>query len=290
MRIQVMKRSGTRALVVGSLMAWGCGGEDVALEPGPAEVVEAASRCGTEEPGAAELARVAADSGRDVRAMRLPGTVRVPTYVHVIRKGTGIANGDVPDSAVRAQVDVLNAAFRNTPFYFELVSTDRTTHTTWYTMSPGTTAEKQAKQTLRKGGKESLNLYTAAPGGGLLGWATFPWSYASAPKNDGVVMLHSTLPGGTTAPYNLGDSTVHEVGHWLGLMHTQQGCTGDDGVSDTPNASLSSAVCTEGLDTCPADPGLDPIHNYMSNTDDACISEFTPGQAARMDTQALTYR
>lgn len=290
MRIQVMKRGGMLALIAGSLMAWGCGTEVEPLEAGPAEAVEAASRCGTAEPDAAELARVTAESGRSVRAMRLPGTVRVPTYVHVIRKGTGIANGDVTDTMIQAQLNVLNEAFRATPFYFERVSTDRTTNATWYTMTSGSSAERQAKNALRKGGKESLNLYTAAPGGGLLGWATFPWTYASNPKNDGVVMLFSTLPGGTAAPYNLGDSTVHEVGHWLGLLHTHQGCTGSDGVSDTPNASLSSAACTEGLDTCPADPGLDPIHNFMSYTDDACMYEFTPGQAARMDTLALDYR
>lgn len=83
---------------------------------------------------------------------------------------------------------------------------------------------------------------------------------------------------------------MHEVGHWLGLRHTQQGCTGDDGVSDTPNANAASAVCTEGLDTCPAGPGLAPSHNDMSHTDDACIHEFTPGQSARMDSMALSYR
>lgn len=290
MRIQVVKQRGALALVVGSLMAWGCGGGLDPVEPGPAEVGEAAAgRCGTEAPGAAELARVGQEAERGVRAQRLPGTVRVPTYVHVIRKGTGIANGDVPDTAVRAQLDVLNAAYRNTPFFFELVATDRTTNATWYTMSPGSATERTAKTALRRGGKESLNLYTASPGGGLLGWATFPWSYASNPKNDGVVMLFSTLPGGTAAPYNSGDSTVHEVGHWLGLLHTVTGCAGSDQVADTPN-SAGSAVCTEGLDTCPADPGLDPIHNYMHYTDDACIYEFTPGQAERMDSMALTYR
>jgi hypothetical protein len=281
MQEQVMKRGGTLALVVGSMLAWGCGG---ALEPtveGGTDVAEA--RCGTERPTEAELPTVHAS------ALRPVGSVRVPTYVHVIRGGTGIANGDVPDSMVLAQLNVLNTAFRATPFYFELVGTTRTTNSTWYTMTPGTTAERNAKNTLRRGGKESLNLYTAKPGSGLLGWATFPTSYAANPKNDGVVMLYTTLPGGTAAPYNEGDSTVHEVGHWLGLNHTSTGCASDDGVSDTPLAN-ASYVCTDGLDTCPASPGLDPIHNYMGATDDACIYEFTPGQVARMDSQALTYR
>lgn len=291
MRMHGLKRSGTWMLAVGSLLAWGCGGTLEPVEPETSEVTEA--RCGTGDADAAETARAEAEAAAHaVRAARLPGSVRVPTYVHVIRKGTGTANGDVPDTVVRLQLDVLNLAHSNnrTPFYFDLVAITRTTNATWYTMAPGSTAERNAKTALRRGGPESLNLYLASPGGGLLGWSTFPWSYASNPVNDGVVMLNTTLPGGTASPYNEGDSTVHEVGHWLGLNHTQQGCTVDDGVADTPRSSGSSFACTDGLDTCPADPGLDPVHNYMGYTDDACMYEFTPGQGARMDSMALTYR
>ncbi|NMO16263.1 zinc metalloprotease [Pyxidicoccus fallax] len=282
MRKQVMKRGGTLALVVGSMLAWGCGGElEPMVDDAPTEAM--AARCATEQP-----TEVNPGAERSVRAMRLPGSVRVPTYVHVLRSGTGLSNGDVPDSMVFEQLNVLNTAFRDTPFYFELQTITRTTNSTWFLMSPGSTAERNAKTTLRRGGKESLNLYTARPGGGLLGWATFPASYAGNPKNDGVVMLYTTLPGGTAAPYNEGDSTVHEVGHWLGLSHTSTGCTSDDGVADTPLA-MPASVCADGRDTC-VSPGLDPIHNYMGSMDDACIYEFTPGQAARMDNQALMYR
>jgi hypothetical protein len=285
MRMQWMKRRYTLALIVGGLLAGGCGGD---LEPETPDVTGA--RCGTEAPEAAELARAEARlAERPVRAMRLPGSVPVPTYIHVIRRGTGTANGDVPDMVVRAQFDVLRNAFSGTPFAFQLMGITRTTNATWYTMTPGSSAERTAKAALRRGGKESLNLYLASPGQGLLGWATFPWTYASSPVNDGVVMLNTTVPGGPIAGYNEGDSTVHEVGHWLGLNHTQQGCSADDGVADTPRATASS-VCTDGLDTCPADPGPDPIHNYMGYTDDACMFEFTPGQSARMDSMALMYR
>lgn len=34
-------------------------------------------------------------------------------------------------------------------------------------------------------------------------------------------------------------------------------------------------------DTCPEEPGFDPIHDYLDYSYDSCYNRFTPGQAAR---------
>src|SRR4029079_588062 len=150
------------------------------------------------------------------------------------------------------------------------------------------------KNQLRKGGSRTLNVYTTALTGGLLGWGTFPASYKSAPKSHGVVVDYGSLPGESMPHYDLGYTLVHEVGHWSGLFHTFQGspngCTAPgDLVADTPPEFDAAAGCPVGRDTCPA-PGQDPIHNYMDYSYDGCMYEFTAGQGNRMNDQVSDFR
>lgn len=224
--------------------------------------------------------------------------VTVPVWFHVINKGSGISNGDVPDSQINAQIAVLNEAYSGgsggaaTQFTFVLAGVTRTTNSTWYTMGSNSAAEAAAKAALRVGGPETLNIYSANLGGGLLGWATFPNWYASDPSDDGVVILYSSLPGGAADPYNEGDTATHEVGHWLGLYHTfQGGCqkNGGDYVSDTPAEKSPAYGCPVGRNSCKW-PGLDPVENFMDYTDDACMWSFTAGQSSRMSTAWSSYR
>jgi hypothetical protein len=41
------------------------------------------------------------------------------------------------------------------PFRFVLAGVDRTTNAAWFAMTPGSTAESQAKKALRQGGAET---------------------------------------------------------------------------------------------------------------------------------------
>jgi hypothetical protein len=258
----------------------------------------AEARCGSRKLSAPEMKAIDEHQQARFAARKQSGEITaqvagatIPVYFHVINQGTGISNGDITSTMINDQMTVLNDAYGKWGYTFTLVSVDRTTNSSWFNNCYGSTTEATMKNALRRGTADDLNIYTCKPSGGILGWATFPSSYASNPKLDGVVLLYSSLPGGSSTPYNLGDTGTHEVGHWMGLYHTfQGGCTGGDSVSDTPAESSAAFGCPTGRDTCSSASGLDPIYNFMDYTDDECMNQFTTGQDARMDSMFTTYR
>jgi len=250
-------------------------------------------QCGTPHPDP-ETVRLVEEytlRRRDISA-QLTASPVIPVYVHRIHASNG-TGGAVTSEQIASQIQILNAAYASSGFSFKLQSVDDTSNSTWYTCSGGA-CETAMKNALHKGGSNALNIYTNNMGGGLLGWATFPWQYASAPTMDGVVVLFSSFPNGSAAPYNLGDTATHEVGHWMGLYHTfQGGCNGQgDGVSDTPAEKSPAFGCPVGRDSCTGrrNEGDDPIENFMDYTDDACMDTFTLGQGTRMTTMWSSYR
>jgi hypothetical protein len=236
----------------------------------------------------------------DKRATAKDGRITIRTFVHVITKRDG--SGAPTPQQIRQQMGVINKAYAGesalssapTRFRFKVVDTDYTRNNAWYdwNLTPDGEDEdaeaKAAKRALHRGGKSALNVYIAGLGSGLLGYATFPWE--GGPKLDGLVILNESMPGGAAAPYNHGDTATHEIGHWLGLFHTfENGCTRPgDYIGDTPyqadgpNIFYCGGNPEFGADTCPQ-PGVDPVHNFMSYGDDACLNRFSPDQARRQE-------
>ncbi|MDG4791034.1 zinc metalloprotease [Micromonospora sp. WMMD1102] len=257
-------------------------GAPYAVEPNELTSAEAAERDRAVDAAYAQRVGVA--------PFGVPGklTITIDVVFHVISERRTRAAGDVPLSLIQAQIRVLNESFGGrtggawTPFRFRLKKVNRVTRPAWYPIAPESPTETQMKRALRVGGKDTLNIYTGLLEEKLLGWATFP--ERKLDPYDGVVVLAESLPGGTAAPYNAGDTATHEVGHWLNLYHTfQEGCDGQgDQVLDTPAEAEPAFGCPERRDTCTAKPGTDPIHNFMDYSVDACMYEFTYGQAFRM--------
>lgn len=215
---------------------------------------------------------------------------RIKVFFHVINKGEDpLRDGNIPRTQIDAQMNVLNDAYKSTNFQFELSGVDRWTKPEWFTMEKGLGAETEAKEALGVKQKDVLNIYTA----NILpyGWAVYAQKASLTPYKDGVVIRFSTLPGGTSAPYNEGKTMAHEVGHWLGLYHTfEHGCaTPGDGVGDTPPEDAASRKC-EDRDTCHDDHKRDPINNFMDYSPDTCTYMFTDGQSAVMNVMFARYR
>jgi len=244
--------------------------------------------CGTPDPDPVVMSGVRSALRARAGEVRVQTGATIPVAFHIITWG-GV--GDVTDRELADQVRALNQGYSGSGYRFVLSSVDRTANKNWFTMAPGTGSEKQAKQALAIDPAHHLNVYTCNPGKNLLGWAYFPFSAPEDSYIHGVVMHYGTVPGGFLAPYDLGGTLVHESGHYLGLFHTfQGGCVepGDE-VDDTPFEASPAFGCPAGRNTC-AQPGDDPIRNYMDYTDDACYTEFTPDQIARINSIAPVYR
>ncbi|MEM8559571.1 MAG: PKD domain-containing protein [Bacteroidota bacterium] len=266
----------------------------------PDEVlVQTGRQCATAHPSTIDQARVSSYVERFApRTFERMQTVTIPVAFHVVTRTDG--TGDVPNSQLEDQIDVMNDAFAPVGFQFTLASIDRTANNAWYNHEAGSGNERAMKQALAISPETTLNFYTGKPRArqlfflvDILGYATFPFTY---PENDplhGVVVDYQSLPGGALREFNEGDTGTHEVGHWVGLFHTfQGGCSGlGDEVADTPAEAepFYGSNCNSNRDTCPGG-GTDPITNFMDYSDDVCLSEFTSGQAARAQDLMATYR
>jgi hypothetical protein len=249
-------------------------------------------------------------SGRAFASIAKSKPRTIPVVVHVVYR---TAAENISDAQIHSQIDALNRDYAaanpdksTTPapwqglivdaqIRFALANLDpHGKPTTGITRTKTKSASFGTDDKVKKnstGGVDAwpsdkfLNLWVCSLGGGLLGYAQFPGGPVAT---DGVVILNTAFGtvGTAAAPFNLGRTAVHEVGHWLNLNHIwgdTNDCSGTDHISDTPPAKLPN-FGTPAFPhvTCNNGPNGDMFVNYMDYVDDKAMVMFTHGQVARM--------
>jgi len=181
-------------------------------------------RCGTAEP-TSEIGAATAKMVQSWKAKKIKDGWKgellakdVNVYFHIIKNSLG--TGFMSQTDVTNSLEVLNNSFQD--FNFIQAGVTVTINDKWFSAGAESASAFEMFQNLRRGDQKDLNVYYHKPGGGLLGYATVPWEYADYGTQDGVVIDYESIPGGSLLSYNEGDTLVHEVGHWLGLLHTFQ--------------------------------------------------------------------
>ncbi|SDC01568.1 M43 family zinc metalloprotease [Williamwhitmania taraxaci] len=269
--------------------------------------------------------------------MQPNSTIVIPVVVHILHRGESVGSGrNISEEQVRSQIAVLNEDFRRqnadavkTPgafvpvaadpnIEFRLASADPNgnptngisrTVTSIATYTLGYNSDKSVNEISTRikytsqGGKDAwptdryLNIWVCDLASGLLGYAQFPFDYATKPNTDGVVIDYMCFgrKGNLTPSFNLGRTTTHEVGHWLNLRHIwgDSDC-GNDECSDTPTQKdrnfgypsfpLIAANPANGWfgPRCSTNDVSSMFMNYMDYTDDPCMNIFTNNQRDRM--------
>jgi hypothetical protein len=246
--------------------------------------------------------------------------VTIPIVVHVVYN---TPSQNISDAQILTQITVLNKDFRNlnadklasTHPYFNLTGdaniefclakfdpngnvttgiTRTSTTLTDFDGNPSVPSDEKVKFN-SKGGIDNwdpskyLNIWICKLNSGTLGYAQFPSEFGTSAETDGVVIDYRYFGtiGTVSAPFDLGRTTTHEIGHWLNLEHIwgdESACANDDNVSDTPLQGAENFNCPSFPSiSCSNGPNGDLFMDFMDYTDDGCMSLFSKGQVARMN-------
>lgn len=238
-------------------------------------------------------------SSGDLSRLLPDGTIEIPVVFNVLYR---TAAQNISVAQIQSQIDVLNEDFAGTNaeipstpalfqpvlagdtkirFVLDTIIRKSTTKTSWST--------NDAMKKTSQGGinptspTTKLNFWVCNLSGGILGYAQFP---GGSSATDGVVCDDNATgrTGTAAAPFGLGRTATHEIGHWLNLRHIWGDATcGNDQVGDTPQHNRSNGGCPTypHLSTCAGTP-VEMTMNFMDYTYDACMYMFSAGQEARM--------
>ena len=234
--------------------------------------------------------------------------ITIPVVFHIVwRSGYPVEN--ISDAQVMSQLTVMNADFAklntdtsNVPALFAPMAADCEIRFCLAQRSPAATPTNgivhyQSSRTTAWGTNDGvksafapwdptryLNIWVCNIGSGILGYAQFP---GGSMATDGVVIDYRYLGtnGTATAPFHLGRTVTHEVGHWLNLRHIWGDSTcGSDLVGDTPIHTTSNSGCPlfPKINSCSGQSNTEMTMNFMDYSDDECMYMFSSGQKARM--------
>ncbi len=235
-------------------------------------------------------------------AQRSQLVVTIPVVFHILYN---TAAENISEAQVMSQMDILNEDFRrlnadqdnvwsqaaDTQIEFCLASQDPNGNPTDGILRVPTNltsfGTNDAMKFTSQGGSDAwpasdyMNFWVCDLGSNLLGYAQFPGGPAST---DGIVCNYTATgsTGTASAPFDLGRTATHEVGHYLNLRHIwgDGGCGASDFVDDTPDSDGPNYGCALGSAACGT---TDMVQNYMDYSDDACMNLFTQGQSDRMN-------
>jgi pregnancy-associated plasma protein-A len=212
---------------------------------------------------------------------------------------------NIKAAQIKSQIDVLNRDYAaanpdrskvpqvwqglvtDVRLRFKLARTTRTktAHTSFSTDDSVKKASTGGKAPYKP--ESHLNLWVCELSDGVLGYAQFPGGPSAT---DGVVIDYRAFgsTGTAAAPFNLGRTATHEIGHYFNLRHIwgdTEDCSGTDFVADTPNAAGPNyGTPTFPTVTCNNGPNGDMFMNYMDYVDDQAMFLFTAQQVVRMRT------
>lgn len=311
-----MKKLLFGVMALGMLAACNTAEETANLTDGTAKTATASRKsCPSEEIRAellkndakarARYAAIEAGTEKFIQAKKLgrvlaDGTVEIPVVFNVLYR---TSTENISDARLAEQIAVLNADYAgsnadaskipsefstvaagDTKVRFRLVKTVRkaTSVRSWRTndaMKKASTKGIDATDPT-----QYFNIWVVGDMSSILGYATFPES--AGQWNDGVVLASKyTGVTGATAPYNLGRTATHEVGHYLNLRHIWGDATcGNDFVADTPTQTSSNGGSpTYPLyNTCGGVQRSVMFMNYMDYVYDSAMYMFSAGQRDRM--------
>ncbi|WP_164931723.1 M43 family zinc metalloprotease [Dyella sp. M7H15-1] len=246
------------------------------------------TRCSTVDPSPDVMAAITAKALATPHS-NPPAVIKIAWHEIIKSDGTGA----ISTERMREQISDLNRSMQanGIPITFQLASWSEYTSDSWFSSCED---NQDMRDILAIAPQNYINVYSCSDASGSLGKASIPYFLQGdeGSKENFVYVNFNTLPGGE-GPYAEGATLVHEIGHYLGLVHvfeigygvcaagnnplTGTGNWSGDFIMDTPPQSMPTAGCPMvAPSTCPG--SQNSIHNYMDYSNDICLTTFTPGQ------------